>query len=38
MWYSKLGKHLFVDISSTNIDKLVPSIYQCDETRSIEVL
>jgi hypothetical protein len=30
-------KHLFLDISSTNIDKLVPSLYQCLETRSIEV-
>jgi hypothetical protein len=30
-------KHLFLDISSTNIDTLVPSLYQCVETRSIEV-
>jgi hypothetical protein len=30
-------KHLFLDISFTNIDKLVPSLYQCIETRSIEV-
>jgi hypothetical protein len=31
-------KHLFLDISSTNIDKLGPSLYKCVETRSIEVL
>jgi hypothetical protein len=31
-------KHLFLDISSTNIDTLVPSLYQCVETRIIEVL
>jgi hypothetical protein len=31
-------KHMFIDISSTNIDTLVPSLYQCGvETRSIEV-
>jgi hypothetical protein len=30
-------EHLFLDISSTNIDSLVPSLYQCVETRSIEV-
>jgi hypothetical protein len=30
-------KHSFLDISSTNIDTLVPSLYQCVETRSIEV-
>jgi hypothetical protein len=30
-------KHLFLDISSTNTDTLVPSLYQCVETRSIEV-
>jgi hypothetical protein len=29
-------KKLFLDIS-TNIDRLVPSLYQCIETRSIEV-
>jgi hypothetical protein len=29
-------KKLFLDISSTNIDTLVPSLYQCVETRSIE--
>jgi hypothetical protein len=28
---------LFLDVSSTNIDTLVPSLYQCVETRSIEV-
>jgi hypothetical protein len=33
----KKKKHLFLDISSTNIDTLVPSLYQCVETRSIEV-
>jgi hypothetical protein len=37
MWYSNLEKHLFLDISSTNIDTLVPSLYQCVKTRSIEV-
>jgi hypothetical protein len=40
------GKHVifetrkvlsFLDISSTNIDTLVPSLYQCVETRSIDV-
>jgi hypothetical protein len=30
-------KHLFLDISSTNIAILVPSFYQCVETRSTEV-
>jgi hypothetical protein len=30
-------KHLFLDISPTNTDTLVPSRYQCVETRSIEV-
>jgi hypothetical protein len=30
-------EHLFLDISSTNIDTLVPSLYHCVETRSIEV-
>jgi hypothetical protein len=30
-------KHLFLDISSTNIDTLVPSLYQCVETCNIEV-
>jgi hypothetical protein len=30
-------KHLFLDIFSTNIDTLVPLLYQCVETRSIEV-
>jgi hypothetical protein len=29
-------KRLFLDISSTNIDTLVPSLYQCAETCSIE--
>jgi hypothetical protein len=28
-------KHLFLDISSTNIDTLVPSLYQCVETRCL---
>jgi hypothetical protein len=28
---------LFLDISSTSIDTYVPSLYQCVETRSIEV-
>jgi hypothetical protein len=27
----------FLDISSTNIDTIVPSLYQCVETLSIEV-
>jgi hypothetical protein len=30
-------KHLFLDISSTNTDTLVPSLYQCVETRNREV-
>jgi hypothetical protein len=30
-------EHIFVDISFTNIDTSVPSLYQCIETRSIEV-
>jgi hypothetical protein len=30
-------KHLFLDISSSNIDTLAPWLYQCVETRSIEV-
>jgi hypothetical protein len=30
-------KHLYLYISSTNIDALVPSLYQCAKTRSIEV-
>jgi hypothetical protein len=30
-------KHLFLDIFSTNSDTLVPSLYQCFETCSIEV-
>jgi hypothetical protein len=38
VWYSNQGKkHLFLDMSSTNIDILVPSLCQCIETRSIEV-
>jgi hypothetical protein len=36
MLYWNLGK-TFLDISSTNIDTLVPSLYQCVETRSKEV-
>jgi hypothetical protein len=28
-------EHLFLDISSTNIDTLVPSLYQCVEISSI---
>jgi hypothetical protein len=31
-------KHLFLEISSTNIDTIVPSLYQCVATRSIEVI
>jgi hypothetical protein len=31
------GKHLLLDISSANIDTLVPSLYQFVETRSVEV-
>jgi hypothetical protein len=31
-------KHLFLDVSSTNIDTHVPSLYQCVETRSIEIV
>jgi hypothetical protein len=30
-------KHLFLDISSSNSDTLIPSLYQCVETRSLEV-
>jgi hypothetical protein len=30
-WY----KHLFLDISSTSTDTLVPSLYHCLETRSV---
>jgi hypothetical protein len=30
------NKHLCLNITSNNIDKLVPSLYQCVETRSIE--
>jgi hypothetical protein len=30
--------YLFLDISSTSTDTLVPSLYQCVETRGIEVL
>jgi hypothetical protein len=37
MRYSNLEKHLFLDISSTNINTLVPSLYQCVETHSIEI-
>jgi hypothetical protein len=37
MWYSKLGKNLFLDISSTSIWYTVSSLYQCVETRSIAV-
>jgi hypothetical protein len=31
------GKHLFLDISPANIDTFVPPLYQCVNTRSIEV-
>jgi hypothetical protein len=37
MWYSNLEKDLFLHISSINIDTLVPLLYQCVETLSIEV-
>jgi hypothetical protein len=30
-------KHFFLDISSTNIDALVPLLFRCIETGSIEV-
>jgi hypothetical protein len=30
-------KHLFLDISSINIDTLAPSLYQCVATRSTEI-
>jgi hypothetical protein len=30
-------KHLFLDLSSTNTDTLVTWLYQCVETRSMEV-
>jgi hypothetical protein len=32
-----VAKDLFLDISSTNIDTLVPALYQCVETHSIDV-
>jgi hypothetical protein len=32
-----LKKHLFPDMSSSNIDTPVPLLYQCIKTRSIEV-
>jgi hypothetical protein len=31
-WELKPGKETFPDISSTNIDAFVPSLYQCVET------
>jgi hypothetical protein len=31
------NKHLFLVISSTNIDILVPFLYQCIKTHSIEI-
>jgi hypothetical protein len=31
-------KHIFLDISSANTNTFVPSLYQCVETRSIEVI
>jgi hypothetical protein len=37
-WLQNLEKHLFLDITSTNIDTLSPSLYQCVETRSIKVM
>jgi hypothetical protein len=37
MIFKPRKKHLFLDISSINFDALVPSLYQCAETRSIEV-
>jgi hypothetical protein len=30
--------HLFLDISSTNIDTLVPALYKSVESRSLEVI
>jgi hypothetical protein len=30
-------KHLFLDMSSTNTDIYVPSLYYCIQTRSVEV-
>jgi hypothetical protein len=38
MWYWDPEKHVFLNISSTNTDTLVPLFYQCVETRSIEVV
>jgi hypothetical protein len=38
MRYLNLENHLFLDMPSTSIDTLVPSLYQCVETSSIEVL
>jgi hypothetical protein len=39
MWIfeTEKKKNIFLDISSTNIDTLVPSPYQCVETRSTEI-
>jgi hypothetical protein len=31
-------KHIFLDISSTNNNTLVPSVYWCVETRSIKAV
>jgi hypothetical protein len=36
-WYSNVEKKILLDISSTNIDTLVPSLNQCVETPRIEV-
>jgi hypothetical protein len=37
MWCSNLKKKIFLDISSTNIDTIVPLLYQGAETRSVKV-
>jgi hypothetical protein len=34
---AELGAKIFLDLSSSNIDTLVPSLYNCIETRKIEV-
>jgi hypothetical protein len=33
----EMEKHLFLDLPSINIDTLIPSLYQCVETRRIKV-
>jgi hypothetical protein len=37
MWYSNPEKNVFLEISSTTIDTIVPMLYERIETRGIEV-